>query len=60
MHDMLKTTFGDNALGRKHIFQWFSRFKSGRTSFKTGSLQDVPLHVERTKMWRKFAKSWML
>jgi len=54
---MLKTTFGDNALRRKQIFQWFSRFKSGRTSVKTGRLQDVPLQVEQTKMWRKFAKS---
>ena len=29
---MLKTTFGEKAMGRSQTFQWFSRFKAGRTS----------------------------
>jgi len=29
---MLKTAFGDNAMGRTQTFEWFSRFKRGETS----------------------------
>jgi len=29
---MLKTAFGKQAMGRSQTFQWFSRFKAGRTS----------------------------
>jgi hypothetical protein len=29
---MLKTAFGERALGRSQTFQWFSQFKTGRTS----------------------------
>jgi hypothetical protein len=28
-HEMLKTAFGDNAMGRTKTFEWFSRFKRG-------------------------------
>jgi hypothetical protein len=31
-HEMLKTAFGDNVMGRTQILQWFSRFKRGETS----------------------------
>jgi hypothetical protein len=27
MHEMLKTAFGDNTMGRTQTFEWFSRFK---------------------------------
>ena len=29
---MLKTVFGEQAMGRSQTFQWFSRFKVGRIS----------------------------
>ena len=29
---MLKTAFGEQAMGRPQTFQWFPRFKAGRTS----------------------------
>jgi len=29
---MLKTAFGEQAMGRSQIFQWFSQFKASRTS----------------------------
>ena len=29
---MLKTAFGEQAMGHSQTFQWFSRFKAGRTS----------------------------
>jgi hypothetical protein len=28
-HEMLKTAFGDDAMGRTQTFEWFSRFKRG-------------------------------
>jgi len=28
---MLKTAFGEQAMGSSETFQWFSRFKAGRT-----------------------------
>jgi len=30
-YEMLKTAFGEQAMGRSQTFQWFSRFKLGRT-----------------------------
>jgi hypothetical protein len=30
--EMLKTAFGDNAMGRTQTFEWFSQFKLGETS----------------------------
>ena len=31
-YEMLKTAFGEQAMGRSQAFQWYSRFKAGRTS----------------------------
>ena len=31
-YEMLKTAFGEQAMGHSQIYQWFSRFKAGRTS----------------------------
>jgi len=31
-YEMLKTAFGEQAMGPSQTFQWFSRFKAGRTS----------------------------
>ena len=31
-YEMLKTAFGEQAMGRSQTFQWFSRFKGGRNS----------------------------
>jgi hypothetical protein len=28
-HEMLKTAFGDNVMGRTQTFEWFPRFKRG-------------------------------
>jgi hypothetical protein len=32
MHEIMKTDFGDNAMGRTQTFEWFSRFKHEETS----------------------------
>jgi len=29
---MLKATFGDLTMGRRRVFEWFSKFKDGLTS----------------------------
>ena len=31
-YDMLKTAFGEQAMGRSQTFQWVSQFKAGRNS----------------------------
>ena len=31
-YEMLKTAFGEQAMGRSQTFQWFYRFKAGRTT----------------------------
>ena len=31
-YEMLKTAFGEQVMCRSQTFQWFSRFKAGRTS----------------------------
>ena len=31
-YEMLKTAFGEQAMGRSQTFQWFSRFKARRNS----------------------------
>jgi len=31
-YEMLKTAFGKQVISRSQTFQWFSRFKAGRTS----------------------------
>jgi len=31
-YEMLKTPFGEQAMGRSQTFQWFSWFKAGRTT----------------------------
>ena len=35
-YEMLKTAFWEQAMGHSQTFQWFSRFKSGRTSTDDG------------------------
>jgi transposase len=36
-HEMLETTYSDQALSRSSVFEWFKRFKDGRED-----LQDDP------------------
>jgi transposase len=39
---MLKTTFGDNAMGKAQTFEWFSRFKRGETSVEDSERSGRP------------------
>ena len=52
-YQMLKTAFGEQAMGRSQTFHWFSRFNAGRTSIdddessgRTGS-SSKPEMIER-------------
>ena len=40
---MLKTAFGEKAMGRSQTFQWFSRFKAGRISTDDNELSGRPV-----------------
>jgi len=54
-YDMLKTAFGEQAMGRSQTFQWFSRFKAGRTSIaddeRSGGLvsSSTPEMIDRVR-----------
>jgi len=41
-YEMLKTTFGEQAVGRSQTFQWFSWFKAGRTSIDDDECSGQP------------------
>ena len=52
---MLKTAFGEQAMGRSQTFQWFSRFKAGRTStdderFGRPVSSSTPDMIERVRL----------
>jgi len=54
-YEMLKTDFGEQAMDRSQTFQWFSRFKAGRTSIdddeRSGQpgYSSVPEMIERVR-----------
>ena len=43
--EMLKTVFGEQAMGRSQTFQWFSRFKAGRTSTDDNERPGRPVSI---------------
>jgi hypothetical protein len=45
---MLKTAFGDNAVGRTRTFEWFSRLKRGETSVNIKSMLVIFFDCEGT------------
>jgi hypothetical protein len=42
MHEMLKTAFSDNGMGRTQTFEWFSRFKRGQDLVEDCEHSDCP------------------
>ena len=42
-YEMLKTAFGEQAMGRSQTFQWFSRFKAGRSSIDNDERSGRPV-----------------
>jgi hypothetical protein len=56
-HEMLKTAFGDNAMGEHKLLNGSLDSKFEKTRSKILSVQVVPRQVARKKTWRMFAKS---
>jgi len=46
----LKTAFGEQAMGRSQTFQWFSRFKAGRTSTDDDERSGQPVSSSMPEM----------
>ena len=49
-YEMLKTVFGEQAMGRSQTFQWFSRFKAGRTSIDDDERSGRPVSSSMPEM----------
>ena len=49
-YEMLKTAFGEQAMCRSRTFQWFSRFKAGRTSFDDDERSSRPVSSSMPEM----------
>ena len=49
-HEMLKTAFGEQVMGRSQTFQWFSRFKAGRTSIDDDERSGRPVSSSAPEM----------
>jgi len=47
---MLKTAFGEQAMGHSQTFQWFSRFKAGRTSIDDDKRSGRPVSSSTPEM----------
>jgi len=47
---MLKTASGEQAMGRSQTFQWFSRFKAGRTSIDDDERSGQPVSSSTPEM----------
>jgi hypothetical protein len=54
---MLKTAFGDNAMGRTQTFEWFSQFKRGETSVEDSERSGRPSVGRTDENVEMFAKS---
>lgn len=49
-YEMLKTAFGEQAMGHSQTFQWFSRFKAGRTSIDDDERSGQPVSSSTPEM----------
>jgi hypothetical protein len=58
-HEMLRTAFGDNAIGEHKLLRGSLYSNVGKLRSKILSVQVVPRQAAQTKTWRMFAKSSM-
>ena len=49
-YEMLKTSFGEQAMGRSQTFQWFSSFKAGRNSTDDDERSGLPMSSSTPEM----------
>ena len=52
-YGMLKTAFGEQARGRSQTFQWFFRFKAGRTSMGDDECSGRPVSSSMPEMMER-------
>jgi len=49
-YEMLKTAFGEQAMGHSQTFQWFSQFKAGKTSIDDDEHSGRPVSSSMPEM----------
>ena len=49
-YQLLQQTYGENAMGRTQVFDWFRRFKEGRTSDESDPRSGPPSTSRKEKM----------
>jgi len=49
-YEMLKTAFGEQAMGHSQTFQWFSQFKAGRTLIDNDERSGRPVFSSTPEM----------
>jgi hypothetical protein len=52
-YEMLKTAFGEQAIGRSQTFEWFSRFKADRTSIDNDERSGRPVSSSMREMIKR-------
>ena len=57
-NEMLKTAFGEQAMGRSQTFQWFCRFKAGRTSTDDDERSGQPVSSSEGNCSQRICSSW--
>ena len=48
-YQLLQQAYGEDAMGRTQVFDWFRRFKEGRTFFESDPPRDGRQHRETRK-----------
>jgi len=48
-YQLLRQAYGEDAMGRTQVFDWFHQFKEGRTSVESDTTWDERQHRETRK-----------
>jgi len=54
--EMLKQAFGDSCMSRSRTFEWFGRFKNGRTSTANDDRSGRPSTATTPQMWNRYGR----
>ena len=46
-YQLLQQAYGEDAMGRTEVFDWFRRFKEGRTSVESDSPLGTTVNIEK-------------
>jgi hypothetical protein len=58
--EMLKTAFGNEALGRPQTYEWWKRFRGGRTSTDDDLFQADRQYPKLMNLLQKLGKSFVV